>query len=239
MESMAEQIEKTEEQIIAEEENAQYKNILECLLFATKKPAKLELLAKATGWDRKKVLRVISELKKDYDGRGLALFEIADGYQLGTRPEYVEYVKKFLAPPPRALSKASLETLAVIAYKQPITRPEIEKLRGVNVDSVIDQLISRRLIKISGKKDVPGHPFLFATTPDFLNFLGMKDLSQLPPLPKELKDFSAAFIHEAPHLLMEESETAAVSPESSDESRGEQTSEPAPEVVLAEVPSEV
>lgn len=205
-----------EEQIINEEESFQYKNILECLLFATKKPAKLELLVKATGWDKKKVLRVISELKVDYEGRGLALFEIADGYQLGTRPEYMEYVKKFLAPPPRALSKAALETLAVIAYKQPMTRPEIEKLRGVNVDSVIDQLISRRLIKIAGKKDVPGHPFLFATTPDFLNFLGIKDLSQLPALPKELKDFSAAFIHEAPHLLEENEPESSVELSSAD-----------------------
>ncbi len=238
MEAIAEHIEKTEGQVIAEEEGAQYKNILECLLFATKKPARIEWLVKATGWDKKKVLSVLEELKKDYEGRGLDIFEIAGGWQFGTRPEYADYVKKLLAPPARALSKAALETLAVIAYKQPITRPEIEKLRGVNVDSVIDQLVSRRLIKISGKKDVPGHPFLFATTPDFLNFLGMKDLSQLPPLPKELKDFSAAFIHEAPHLLMEENETSALSPESS-ESHGEQASEPAQEIAHPEVPSEV
>lgn len=203
MEAIAEQIEQTENQVLTEEENQQDKNILECILFATKKPAKLEQLMKATGWGKKRVMNALDALKKDVDGRGLCVFEIADGFQLGTRPEYADYIRKFLTPPPRALSKAALETLAVIAYKQPITRPEIEKLRGVNVDSVIDQLISRRLIKISGKKDVPGHPFLFATTPEFLNFLGMKDLSQLPPLPTELKDFSSALVHDAPHLLDE------------------------------------
>lgn len=237
MEAIAEKMEQeevTEKEVFREEENAQDKNILECLLFATKKPVRVEALAKAAGWKKEKVLSALEALQKDYVARGLDIFEIAGGYQLGTKPEYSDYVKKLLAPPSRALSKASLETLAIVAYKQPLTRQEIEKLRGVNVDSVIDQLLTRRLIKISGKKDVPGHPFLFVTTPEFLNFLGMKDLSQLPPLPKELKDFSAAFIHDAPHLL-EETEMP-VSPEETQEV--ESLQEPAAESQLVESLSE-
>lgn len=240
MEAVAEKMEQeevTEEQVFSEEENTQEKNILECLLFATKKPVRVEVLARAAGWKKEKVLSVLEALQKDYETRGLGIFEIAGGFQLGTKAEYADYVKKLLMPSPRALSKASLETLSIVAYKQPLTRQEIEKLRGVNADSVLDQLLTRRLIKISGKKDVPGHPFLFVTTPEFLNFLGINDLSQLPPLPKEVKNFAAAFIQDAPHLLMDDSEPAA-SPQGTSEPSGEQTAELSQEVVSLESPSE-
>jgi len=224
----------TEEQVFSEEESFQDKNILECLLFATKKPVRVEELARAAGWKKEKTLHVLQALQKDYETRGLGIFEIAGGFQLGTKPEYAEYVRKLLMPPARALSKAALETLAIVAYKQPITRPEIETLRGVNTDSVIEQLVARRLIKISGKKDAPGHPFLFVTTDEFLNFLGIKDISQLPPLPKELKDFSGALVHDVP-LRVEEHETAVLLPKTPN--LNEQTVKASPEAVSYEVPS--
>ena len=114
--------------------------------------------------------------------------EIAGGYQILTKTDFAEWIKKFnLIKLSARLSRAAVETLAIIAYKQPIIRPEIEVIRGVNVEGILKNLLDRRLIKILGRKDVPGKPLLYGTTKEFLQYFGLKDLSELPTL-KEFKE---------------------------------------------------
>lgn len=163
-------------------EKNQYKNIIETLLFVATKPVRLTELAEVIGISIDDVKNLLEELKEEYKDRGLQIIQIAGGYQLATKPEYSEYVKKFTSSPPTKLSKPATETLAIIVYRQPITKPEIEKLRGVNVDGVINTLLEKKLIKISGRKEVPGRPFLFVTTPEFLSYFGINSLSDLPKL---------------------------------------------------------
>ena len=115
-------------------------------------------------------------------GRGIVLEEVANGYQLRTPKEHALYVRKLLAAKPPRLSRPLLETVAIVAYRQPITRPEIEQLRGVDCGGVIDTLIERRLIQIAGRKEAPGRPIMYTTTREFLELFGLKDLSGLPDL---------------------------------------------------------
>jgi segregation and condensation protein B len=115
-------------------------------------------------------------------GRGIVLEEVAGGYQLRTPKEHALYVRKLLAAKPPRLSRPLLETVAIIAYRQPITRPEIEQLRGVACGGVLDTLVERRLIKIAGRKEAPGRPIMYTTTPEFLELFGLKDLGGLPDL---------------------------------------------------------
>jgi segregation and condensation protein B len=119
------------------------------------------------------------------------LAEVAGGYQLATRPENVSWIRKFKSVKVSAkLSKPALETLAIVAYKQPITRMEVEAIRGVNIGGIMRNLMERRLVKIVGKKDVPGKPMLYGTTLEFLQYFGLKDLSALPTL-KEFQELEA------------------------------------------------
>lgn len=132
-------------------------------------------------------------LKNEYDARnaGIMLAEVAGGWQLATRPDQAAWVRKFKTVKTAArLSKPALETLAIIAYKQPITRTEIEAIRGVNIGGIVRNLMERRLVKIVGKKDVPGKPMLYGTTSEFLQYFGLKDLSSLPTL-KEFQELEA------------------------------------------------
>src|SRR4029077_19042334 len=125
----------------------------------------------------------LGELRADYarDGRGLQLVEVAGGWQITTRPEYNDWVREMLDPKsPTRLSIQALETLAVIAYKQPVTLPEIIELRGVKSGGVIKTLLEKRLIRITGRKPVVGRPMLYGTTKEFLLHFGLKDLSELP-----------------------------------------------------------
>ncbi len=110
------------------------------------------------------------------------LEEVAGGYQLRTPKEHALYVRKLLAAQPPRLSRPLLETVAIIAYRQPITRPEIEQLRGVDTGGVLETLLERRLIKIAGRKEAPGRPMMYATTPEFLEVFSLKDLESLPDL---------------------------------------------------------
>ena len=129
--------------------------------------------------------QAIAEMKEDYarDGRGLQLVEVAGGYQITTRPEYNDWVRELLDPrTPTRLSIQALETLAVIAYKQPVTLPEIIDLRGVKSGGVIKTLLEKRLIRITGRKEVVGRPMLYGTTKDFLLQFGLKDLAELPKI---------------------------------------------------------
>ena len=173
-------------------ERNELKSIVESLLFVADGPQTLhrfgEVLEQA---DKKMIQGVLDELHADYEsqGRGIRLVEVAGGYQLRTAKGNADWVKKFLGGRPARMSKATLETLAIVAYRQPITRAEVEAIRGVDVDGVMTTLLERNLIRAVARKDVPGRPFLYGTTPEFLELFNLKDLSQLPTL-KEMDQIS-------------------------------------------------
>src|SRR6185436_2822823 len=168
--------------------------ILEGLLFAAGAPVPVARLVEALdGPDRKQVMRALDLLdaKLADDGRGLRLMRVAGGYQLRTLAEHGPWIRRLLGGKPPRLSRALMETLAIIAYRQPCTRPEIEAIRGVDVDGVLSTLLERRLVKIVGRKEAPGRPILYGTTKDFLEVFGLPDVEALPPL-KDLGELAAA-----------------------------------------------
>jgi segregation and condensation protein B len=160
--------------------------ILEALIFASPQPLTPREFGKVLpGVPKEEFQASLEELKADYlrDGRGLQLVEVAGGYQITTRPEMNEYVRELLDPrAPTRLSIQALETLAVIAYKQPVTQPEVIELRGVKSGGVLKTLLEKRLVKIVGRKEVVGRPMLYGTTKQFLLHFGLKDLSELPKI---------------------------------------------------------
>jgi len=164
---------------------AEIKAIAESLLFASGTPLSLRRLAEVVGVAQAEVKPALALLREEYaiPGRGIILTEVAGGYQLRTAPEYADYVKTLVREKPNRLSRAALETLAIIAYRQPITKVEIEAVRGVNVDGVLNSLMTKKLIRVMGRKDVPGRPWVYGTAPQFLELFGLSDLTNLPPLP--------------------------------------------------------
>jgi segregation and condensation protein B len=160
--------------------------VLEALVFASPHPLTPRQIGDVLGGVPKAAWEAaLAELKEEYarDGRGLQLVEVAAGYQITTRPEYHDWVRELLDPrTPTRLSIQALETLAVIAYKQPVTLPEIIDLRGVKSGGVIKTLLEKRLIRITGRKEVVGRPMLYGTTKDFLLQFGLKDLEELPQI---------------------------------------------------------
>jgi segregation and condensation protein B len=157
---------------------------LECLLFVAGEPAPLADLARALAEEEVAVEAALRSLQAHLKerGSGLHLLRIAGGWQLATRPEFAEVIGRMLARGSSKLSRAAMETLAIIAYRQPITAPEIAAVRGVSVDSVLKTLLERRLIAEVGRRPTVGRPMQYATTPDFLHYFGIADLSQLPIL---------------------------------------------------------
>jgi segregation and condensation protein B len=159
--------------------------IIEALIFVADEPLTEKVLAEVLEEDRESISAAVEELKKEYEQResGLQLREIAGGWQISTRTEFHEEVRKFLKTRPSAkLSLASLETLAVIAYKQPVTVPEILEIRGVQSASAIKTLLDKRLIVAKGRKETVGRPMQYGTSKDFLIQFGLKDLSELPSI---------------------------------------------------------
>ncbi len=160
--------------------------ILEALIFASPQPITPREIGEVLGGvSRSAWQEALDELKADYarDVRGLQLVEVAGGWQITTRPEYNDWVRELLDPKtPARLSIQALETLAVVAYKQPVTLPEIIDLRGVKSGGVIKTLLEKRLIRILGRKEVVGRPILYGTTKHFLLHFGLKDLSELPKI---------------------------------------------------------
>lgn len=159
------------------------KQIIEALLFAADQPITLAQMAELGPEDVEKAsLRVmLEELAEDYDGRGVQLKEVAGGWQLSTRPEYGEWVRRMHHVESRAkLSRAALDTLAIVVYRQPITKTEVEALRGVDSSGVLKTLLERRLIKILGRKRVVGRPILYGSSREFLQYFGLSDLTDLP-----------------------------------------------------------
>ncbi|HKQ06071.1 MAG TPA: SMC-Scp complex subunit ScpB [Blastocatellia bacterium] len=162
------------------------KPIIESLIFVSEEPITVKQLAAILDGESKADIEAAAEaLVEEFQARagGLEIRRLADGYQVRTRPEYSEYVRRYLKSQPSArLSLAALETLAVIAYKQPITIPEILEIRGVTSTSAIKTLLDRRLIVAKGHKQVVGRPMMYGTSDDFLIQFGLNDLSELPNL---------------------------------------------------------
>jgi segregation and condensation protein B len=158
--------------------------LLEALLLVTDRPVSVEQLHEATGIERPRLSEALADVARQLVEReaGLVLVEVAGGWQLRTDPSAVEYVRRFLRVRPQRLTRAAVETLAIIAYRQPVTRPEIEEVRGVDSAAVVKALLERRLIKILGKREEAGRPILYGTTREFLEFFALKDLSALPTL---------------------------------------------------------
>jgi len=175
-------------------EDQQLKSAIEALLFLGGGPLDLDRL-KGIFEDASKeqIEAQLQALQADYDAReaGVQVAEVANGYQIATRPEQAVWVRKFkTVKVTTRLSRPALETLAIIAYKQPVTRPEIEAIRGVNIGGIVRNLMERRLVKIVGKKDVVGKPLLYGTSVEFLQYFGLKDLSSLPTL-REFQELDA------------------------------------------------
>lgn len=173
-------------------EREEIKSVVESLLFVAEGPQSLQRFGEILdSVDRATLHSVMNEIQADYESqnRGIRLVEVAGGYQLRTAKANADWVKKYLGGRPARMSKATLETLAIIAYRQPITRAEVEAIRGVDVDGVVTTLLERNLIRAVARKDVPGRPFLYGTTPEFLQLFNLKDLSQLPTL-KEMEEIS-------------------------------------------------
>jgi segregation and condensation protein B len=164
-------------------DDAELKSIAEALIFVAEEPISAKTISDVIDVERASVERVIATLVDEYDSRngGLQLREIAGGWQVATRPEHHEHVRAYLKSKPSAkLSLASLETLAVIAYKQPVTVPEILEIRGVQSPSAIKTLLDKRLIVAKGRKETVGRPMMYGTSKEFLIQFGLKDLSELP-----------------------------------------------------------
>jgi segregation and condensation protein B len=185
--------------------DAELKAVLEAIIYVTDEPLSLEQICAALLQPQDRVMGLLDQLAEDYEraDRGLSIKEIAGGYKMATKPEHHEAVRRFVKNlnPPLKLSLPALETLAVIAYKQPITAPEIMEIRGVQGAGVLKTLVERRLIATAGRKAVIGKPILYKTTREFLVQFGLRDLAELPTL-KEFQE-----------LARFDTEPAAVEPE--------------------------
>lgn len=195
----------------ADSGEAQIKAMLEALVYITEEPLTADQLAVALGEPKERVARLLNELIEAYSQphHGLTIREVAGGFKMGTKPEHHEAIRQFVRnlKPPLKLSLAALETLAVIAYKQPITSPEIMEIRGVQGTGVLKTLLDRKLIVTAGRKNVIGKPMLYKTTREFLVQFGLKDLSELPTL-KEFEELRRLAIADEPVLGLEAAEPA-------------------------------
>ncbi len=174
------------------------KSIVESLLFVNERPIPLAELLQILGVNRKDLEKAVEELSHDYESRasGICIVQVAGGYQMCSHPDNAEWLKKmYREKNKQRLSGASLESMAIIAYKQPITRTEIEAIRGVNCDGVARHLLSLGLIKEAGRKEVPGRPFLYITTRKFLEYFGLNSIKDLPSL-EEFSQFSKELLPE-------------------------------------------
>ena len=198
--------------------SAEVRATVEALIFASPEPITPKRLCRLLSEEPKEdVLAAIESLKADYENRpGLQMVEVAGGYQIVTRPELNDWVRRlFHEQSASKLTVAGLETLAVIAYKQPITALEIGEIRGVNTSGVLSTLLERHLIKIAGRKNVVGRPFVYATTKEFLIRFGLKDLGDLP----KIEDMAEALGFDPPAGLIEQTPREDVLP--LDETDGE------------------
>ncbi|HOO55261.1 MAG TPA: SMC-Scp complex subunit ScpB [bacterium] len=157
--------------------------IIECIMFLSPGPVKIVDIARHLDVEESLVGEAVGRLMSQFEERGLEMRAVAGGYELVTRREYVEHLRTFFGGLDRTrISRAGLETLAIISYKQPVNRADIESLRGVNSSGAIKSLLDKGLIRISGRDETLGRPFLFSTTPEFLSFIGINSIEDLPPI---------------------------------------------------------
>ena len=177
---------KAEPQARRVQNDEEAKRVIEAVLFTSGKPVTISDFKRAlTGYGDQKIEKLVRELQTEYEreGRSFGISEIAGGFECATNPKYAPWILKLeLQRKARQATQSALETLAILAYKQPITRAEIEDLRGVDVSGVLATLLERNLVKIVGKKEVPGRPFLYGTTDKFLEHFGLKSITDLPDI---------------------------------------------------------
>jgi segregation and condensation protein B len=185
--------------------------IVEALLFASDTPVETERIREVLDLpDRAAARALVEELKARYEAeaRGLQILEVGGGFRMATRPELAPWLVRLARSRTRSrLSRSALETLAIVAYRQPVSRPEIDLIRGVNSDAVLESLLDRRLLRIAGRKEAPGRPYLYETTREFLVAFGLRDLGDLPHVDGELPLPAPA--PEAPSPALTESGEAA------------------------------
>jgi segregation and condensation protein B len=155
---------------------------IEAVLFVASEALSIKTLAKLTGAEEADVSLALARIDADYAERGIVLREIAGGYRFASAPAARSAVEAYLMPPKTNLSPAALETLAIVAYLQPVTKGDIEGIRGVSADSVLSTLVDRRFLVEAGRKEVAGRPILYRTTPEFLESFGLRSLEELPPV---------------------------------------------------------
>ena len=163
-------------------------DVLEALLFASDMPLEAERIREVLELESAQAARgLVEELRARYQDRGLQIVEVGGGYRMITRPELAPWLVRLARARTKSrLSRPALETLAIVAYKQPVSRPEMDAIRGVNSEAVLENLLERRLIRIAGRKEAPGRPYLFETTREFLVAFGLRDLSDLPKVEGDL-----------------------------------------------------
>ena len=196
------------------------KYIIESLLFVADEPLPVDRIKKIliqveTG----EIRETMAELTAEYEARGGGFYldEVAGGYQIRTRPQYTDWIKKLIQPKPLRLSKPALETLVIIAYKQPIIRSDIEHLRGVDCGGVIRMLLERKLIRVLGRKEIAGRPLIYATTKRFLEIFDLKNLRDLPT-PKEIEELAAATNEGDQAVIVDSTQEFEDYPETSEDS---------------------
>jgi segregation and condensation protein B len=204
--------------------------LLEALVFASDKPMKAIELARLASAPVKQVRELMEELKGSYVRRGIVLDEIAGGWLFRTNVEFAPFVRELTSERPVRLTRAQVETLAIVAYRQPVTRPEVDDIRGVDSGATLKLLLERDLLRILGKKDEPGRPILYGTTTQFLEFFGLKSLKDLPTLREftELSDES---------LRVAEAELGDVLPEAARAPEAPENERPSRDTVAPEAPS--
>ena len=181
------------------------KNIIESLLFVAEDPLTMDSIKKVLdSTDSNAIRNVLHELSSEYEARkgGFFLREVAGGYQIRTRPEYSQWIRRLLKPNALRLSNAALETLAIVAYKQPVIRSDIEHLRGVDCGGILRMLLERKLIRVVGRKEIPGRPMIYTTTKKFLELFELKDLRDLPS-PKEIEELGDSSSETLAHAASE------------------------------------
>jgi len=210
-------------------DTARLQQVIEALLFVADKPLTLDQVKEVTGEESKAIKACLDRISKECDAnqRGFCLNEMAGGYQFVTRPELSDFLQSYaLSKEKRKLSGASLETLSIVAYRQPVTRQEIEYIRGVNVDGAVRTLVEKGLLKIAGRKNVPGRPLLYATTKNFLDHFGLGGLKDLP----KLAEFTEKDIQLPDSLKAREAEASAEGAHPETQSAGDPDAEtPTPE----------
>jgi len=196
------------------------KYIIESLLFVADEPLPVDRIKKILiQVETREIREAMAELTAEYEARGGGFYldEVAGGFHISTRPQYTEWIKKLIQPKPLRLSKPALETLVIIAYKQPIIRSDIEHLRGVDCGGVIRVLLERKLIRVLGRKEIAGRPLIYATTKRFLEIFDLKNLRDLPT-PKEIEELAAATNEGGQAVIVDSTQEFEDYPETSEDS---------------------